>query len=102
IDLLLEELAERLPFGERERAVLDELYSLLREPRQDFFAQAARVLGDEREQARPDLLQLLDRPHAVGRRLRHMLGQRLLQAGVADHEELVQVLREDREELEAF
>ena len=69
---------------------------------QNLFAQAAQVLRNEREEPRSYLLQLLDGPHAVGREFGDVLCERLLKARHAYHEELVQVLGEDGEELEAF
>ena len=54
---------------------------------------------DEGGQRRPDLGELPHGREAVQRRLDHALGQLALQPCDPDHEELVQVVREDREEL---
>ena len=54
---------------------------------------------DEGSQRRPDLGELSHGREAVRRRLDHPLGQLALQPCDPDHEELVQVVREDREEL---
>ncbi len=102
VNLLLVELAELLPLGQGERAVLDDADAGFGEPRQNLLAQAARLLRDEREQPRADLSQLIDLPHAVGRELFRHDGRRLLQPRDADHEELVEILGEDGEELQAF
>jgi hypothetical protein len=47
-------------------------------------------------------VQLLGGREPVGRELGHLLFEFLHQTGDADHEELVEVGREDREELEAL
>ena len=63
--------------------------------------QHAVLLGDELLGPPRDALQLRERLEPVGRRiLRQHVAERLLaQAGHADHEELIQVRREDRQKL---
>jgi hypothetical protein len=102
VHLPLVELAQLLPLGERERVVLDDPDAVLGEAGQNFLAQAARLLLEERDEPRPYLAQLFELRHPVGRELVDVARQRLLQPRDADHEELVEVLGEDGEELEAF
>jgi hypothetical protein len=102
VHLPLVELAELLPLGERERVVLDDANPPLGEPGQHVLAQAAHLLREERHQPRAYLPQLFELRHPVGRELLHLARERLLQARDADHEELVQILGEDGEELQPF
>ena len=76
-------------------------YAGIGEGRQDVFVPAAVLLGDELLGAAGDSLQLSERFEAVDRRVlrQHVAEGLLAQAGDADHEELVEVRGEDREEL---
>ena len=71
------------------------------ERRHDRLVPAGVLLGDELLGPPGDPLQLRERLEPVGRRvLRQHVAERLLaQPGHADHEELVQVRREDRQKL---
>ena len=60
------------------------------------------VLGDHRQQPRPDRVERLRGAHAVGRRARPAGLDLLLQAGDADLEELVEVAGEDGQEADAL
>ena len=70
--------------------------------RQHRFVPAAILGGDQFLRPPRDPLKLRDGPHSVGRViLRRAVAERLLaQARHADHEKLVQVRAEDRQELD--
>ena len=74
----------------------------LGQARLDVGAPDAVLIVHHRVRAGADGGELLGRGQAVGRRLDDVAGQLLLEPGDADHEELVQVRRDDGEELEPF
>ena len=70
---------------------------------QHFLGEAAVLLGDHLPDGLADAFQLLARRHPVGAGAAGDAGLHLLlQAADADHEELIQVGAEDRQELEPF
>ena len=72
------------------------------EARLDVGAPAPVQIVHHRVGAGADGRELLGRGQAVGRGLDDVAGQLLLETGDADHEELVQIRRDDGDELEAF
>ena len=73
-----------------------------REPGLDVVAPGAVKIRHHRVRARADGGELLGRRQPVGRRLGDVARELLLEAGDADHEELVEVRRDDGDELEAL
>jgi hypothetical protein len=71
-----------------------------RELRGELLLPDAILLGAERVHLVTDGRELLDGGHAVGLRLGDPTEDLLLQPGDADHEELVEVRRDDADELE--
>ena len=96
-DLVEEPLPKRLVML-RDRGVVEDLHPFLRERAPDID-EDGRVVGHQTERALPDGRQLLTRRPPV-RRAGDLAGLDLLaEAGDAHLKELVEVVREDREEL---
>ena len=92
----------RLLLGRRAGRRASSRMPRLREPGRDVLAPGAVLLRHHRVRAGADGRELLGGGQPVGRRLGDVARQLLLEAGDADHEELVQVRRDDGQELEAL
>ncbi len=98
-DLLPEERVQAGLLLLRQLRPADQLDALRRQIEQHLLLERSGVPGHQLARATPDLVQHLTRLQPGGGTLRHPRGDPALQTGDPDHEELVQVAREDRQEL---
>jgi len=99
-DLALEVPAQELDLLALELGVVEDPHLLSAQRGQELLVPAPARLVEHRLQLLAETRQLLRRRHAVGRRLEGACLELVAQAGDPDHEELVQVAGEDRQELD--
>ena len=101
-DAVAEPPAEEFLVGVRQLLPVHEADAFLLERRQQVAGDQLVRPGLQPRDPFTDRLKLLARTHAVRRRRRHARLDLFLEAGDADLEELVEVLRVDRDELHPF